>query len=45
MGEFTSKLERIETGTALCLGCMYVIDLTSASNDRITSKVIKRTSH
>ena len=45
MGKFTSKLERIETGTALCLGCMYVIDLTSASNDRITSKVIKRTSH
>ena len=45
MGEFTSKLERIKTGIALCLGCMYVIDLTSASNDRITSIVIKRTSH
>ena len=43
MGKFTSKLERIETGIALCLGCMYVIDLTSASNDRITSIVIKAT--
>ena len=45
MGKFTSKLERIETDTALCLGCMYVMDLTSASNDRIASIAIKATLH